>query len=236
MDTGFPELDELRVTVGDQTRDEQWSAIVQEIRDAPAQSPAPWRRRIAVWVAAAFSVGLPVAAVAAENTVPGDLLYPVKLVVEPVRSLFDSDVAAVHRVEELERISESDAPATDVDRAFDRAERAADDAASPELVQRVERVRDQIRERRASDEPATDATVAPERGDSETDSTPVDPSAGTDSRSTTTTAGDESQSGDTREGSEGSGSPTTGVRDGSTSTSTSAHSDQTDDSRGSDGG
>ena len=156
---------------------------------------------------------------AAEAALPGDLLYPVKLVVEPVRSLFDPDVAANHRVEELERLAVSDAPAGDINRAFDRAQRAVDDTASPELAQRVERVREQIRDSRSGGEDATDrATESAPSGDGPaTTVTDSSPDAGT--RSTTTTTDDDGRSGDRLQGSDGSGSTTTSPRQGSTSSS-----------------
>ena len=42
------------------------------------------------------------AAVAAESSVPGEGLYPVKRVTESVRGWLDHDLIATHRVEELE--------------------------------------------------------------------------------------------------------------------------------------
>ena len=232
MGIGFPELSELRVEVPDETREAQWTAIAQALEDVPARSQVPRRRRVAVWVAAAFSIGLPAAAVAAEGTVPGDFLYPVKLVVEPVRSLFDPDVAAVHRVEELERLFESDALVSDIDRALNQAERAVDDAKSPELTQRVERVRDQVRDRRESDQAGTDRVSEPVPTEDGPTATVTDQPRDTDTRSTTTTTQNDGHSDDPQRGSDGSGPTTTGPRQGSTSTD----GDQAGDERTSDGG
>lgn len=89
-------------------------------------------------VAAAAAIGIaftPVGvAVAAEGAVPGDLLYPVKRAVEPVRSVWDDDVAAEHRVKELDVLAgdESATPEILVD-AADEADRAVAD--HPDAVQ-----------------------------------------------------------------------------------------------------
>jgi hypothetical protein len=182
---------------------------------------------LAVWVAAAFSVGLPVAAIAAEGTLPGDLLYPVKVAVEPIRSVFDSDVAAVHRVEELERIAESDAPESDLEQAIDRASAAVDEAGTPELEQRFERVRDQIRDRRSGEGTLTDETREPASTREGDRSTVTDRPATTES--TTTTAGRDSEVGERQSGSDESGPTTTAARNGTTSTST--HSGGSEDGR-----
>ena len=48
-------------------------------------------------------------AIASTDTVPGDFRYPVKRVVEPVWSVFDSDTAAHHRVDELEKLLDNQA-------------------------------------------------------------------------------------------------------------------------------
>jgi hypothetical protein len=160
MNARFPELDDLRVTVDEAVRERHWAAISDAIAEAPTEpNRVPLRRRLTLWAAAVFTVGLPVAAVAAEHSVPGDLLYPVKLAVEPIRSLFDGDVAAVHRVEELEQVIEEDAPDREIDRALDRADRAVEEADSPELTDRVHRARDLITDRRSDADPHTD--IAP---------------------------------------------------------------------------
>jgi hypothetical protein len=62
-------------------------------------------------------------ALAAENAIPGDALYPVKRVTETVRSWVDDDVVAEHRVEELERLVAADAPDEVIVDQIDRATR-----------------------------------------------------------------------------------------------------------------
>jgi hypothetical protein len=62
-------------------------------------------------------------ALAAENSVPGDPLFPVKRVTETVRSWVDEDVVAIHRLEELEKMIISDVAG---DRISDQVERATE--------------------------------------------------------------------------------------------------------------
>jgi len=108
--------DAFTITVDASTSARHHAAIADAIRTVgvpPPATPARWRMRIPALVAAAMAVAPVGAAVAAENTNPGDLLYPVKRIVEPIRSIFDSDIAATHRIEELARIVDSPA---DIDR------------------------------------------------------------------------------------------------------------------------
>ncbi|MCP4247373.1 MAG: carboxypeptidase regulatory-like domain-containing protein [bacterium] len=70
-------------------------------------------------------------ALAAESSVPGDALYPVKQVTERIRSLVDDDVVAEHRIEELEKLVAADAPAEviadQVNRATEQVDRLGSD-------------------------------------------------------------------------------------------------------------
>lgn len=116
------------------------------------------RRRIAGALAAAALVMAPTAmAVAAEGSLPGDALYPMKQATERIRGLIDGDLVATHRVEELEALVEREASDELVFEASDRATRAVaelDD--SGDLDRRLERVREQVRERvRTRDEGET---------------------------------------------------------------------------------
>lgn len=93
------------IEMSEATRDAHIAAMADAIASAhrtPSSVPvSAWRLRVA-GVTAAFMVVLPVGtALAAESALPGDLLYPIKRLVEPVRSVLDSNVAARHRVEEL---------------------------------------------------------------------------------------------------------------------------------------
>ncbi len=103
----------VEVEIDDQTKRAHLASISDALSDHPPTDLAAvsrpsktlwWRMRVRTLIAAMVVV-LPVGtAIAAENTVPGDLLYSVKLAAEPIRSVFDSDVAARHRVAELEHL------------------------------------------------------------------------------------------------------------------------------------
>jgi hypothetical protein len=67
------------------------------------------------------------AAVAAEGTVPGDLLYPVKQVTERIRSVVDHDIVAEHRVDELETLLDRGADEETLARQMTRARLALDE-------------------------------------------------------------------------------------------------------------
>ena len=60
------------------------------------------RRRIVASVVAAAVIAPAGLAAASEGSVPGDALYPVKQISERVLVIFDSDVIAQHRIEEIE--------------------------------------------------------------------------------------------------------------------------------------
>ena len=82
---------------------------------------------------------VPVVALAAENTVPGDLLYPIKRAVEPIVQVFDSDAPAQRRVREVEVLFERDA----TDEVIVRHVEVARDVITnrhPTLSQRIDRV------------------------------------------------------------------------------------------------
>jgi hypothetical protein len=86
-------------------------------------------------------------ALAAENSVPGDFLYPVKEVTERVRSYVDHDIEATHRVEEVERLIVLQAPSHAVARAVERAESATVQIPdSAELRLRLELARERLQE------------------------------------------------------------------------------------------
>jgi hypothetical protein len=103
----------FKVEIDDQTKRLHQAMISEALSDHVPDSvptrravlkPMWWRMRVRALVTAMVIV-LPVGtAIAAENTVPGDFLYSVKTASEPIRSMFDSDVAARHRVSELEHL------------------------------------------------------------------------------------------------------------------------------------
>ncbi len=120
--TMFPGLASLRIELSDEVRDAQFQAIVAALDQIPETGPAViprWKtawRRWAVSVAALGTALVPVAAIASDSAVPGDLLYPVKLTVERIQIIFDRDIDAEHRVSELENLIDRQADPLVIDR------------------------------------------------------------------------------------------------------------------------
>lgn len=139
----------LRVEMPPATEAMHLAAIRRELVD-PASVPVPMRthrrprRRIVAAMAAAMILLLPAAAIAADDTVPGDVLYPVKRSAEWAWSFVDSEVAARHRVEELEIVLDRGASPAEVQARLRDAEAAVDED-SPALIQRLERARQRVR-------------------------------------------------------------------------------------------
>ena len=84
-------LGALRIDIDPAVAERQLDAVIAELRSPATVSRkiSTGRTRVWVLVAAAVLVLLPGAALAAENTVPGDLLYPVKRAAEWLWSAFD---------------------------------------------------------------------------------------------------------------------------------------------------
>lgn len=81
MSVSFPELDAVRVQVGAPTQERHLSVIESALR----ATARPGRRRFRLMaVAVAILLLLPVIALAAERTGPGDFLYPVRQILESV--------------------------------------------------------------------------------------------------------------------------------------------------------
>jgi hypothetical protein len=142
--------------------------IATELQAAPALPTLPGRarRRVATLLAGAAILVLPAAAaVAAEGSVPGDILFPVKQASEWVRSLVDSTVAADHRVDELETLLDRQASFEVISDQLRDAEAAVADVSAGDPV------RDRLaaaQNRVERDYPAID------RNPSELQSPPVD--------------------------------------------------------------
>ena len=136
--------------VGSDTKDRHLAEMDAAIRTAPpAPVPAGFgvRRRVAAVVAAIFVVAPAGMALAAEDAVPGDFLYPVKEITERVRSFVDSDIEATHRVEEVERLVFRRAPGLAVARAVERADSATVQLPeSGELRLRLELARERLQQ------------------------------------------------------------------------------------------
>lgn len=143
-----------RVEVNDDTRNRHLAEMGAVIRTAPP-TPVPTgfalRSRLAGALAAVAVVVAPVGmAVAAEDSVPGDFLYPMKQVTERVRAFVDSDIGATHRVEEVERLMFDQASRAAVVRAVERAETATRELVDPTpLDSRLELARERLQRQEA---------------------------------------------------------------------------------------
>jgi hypothetical protein len=134
-----------------------------------------WRMRVPALVAAAMVV-LPVgAAVAAESATPGDILYPVKRIVEPVVSIFNDDIVAAHRVDELARIVDDPVELDRIPTAVSDARVAV--ASLPlghELRSEFRAIADRVGRRGNQDRPTTVVRPESERGPIDDQPEPVD--------------------------------------------------------------
>jgi len=129
--------DAYEIEMSETTHSRQISAISAALKEQPTRVPAgaplgaSLRRRFAAVLAAA-TIFTPVAvAVAAEGTIPGDVLYPVKQVTEEVRSVFDPTIAARHRVEEANEMHQMGFPLVEVQRVLIDADNAITEAGEP---------------------------------------------------------------------------------------------------------
>lgn len=164
-----------RVDVDEATKDRHIADVEAAIRVAP---PAAIRtgfalRRRAVATAAAVAVfAAPVGmAVAAENAVPGEILYPLKQVTERVRALVDDDIAATHRVEEAERLVVRGAPIAEITGAIERAEAATARLAEGDTLEsRLESVRERLRQQNEREPTTADRQESPSTQTDGTDS------------------------------------------------------------------
>lgn len=140
----------FRTEVDEGTKERHIAEMSAAIRTAP-QFRVPMglglRHRIAGVAAAAVVAIAPVGmAVAAENAVPGEILYPLKQVTERVRAFVDEDIAATHRVEEAERLVVRGAPIDEITRAVERAEDATAGLVEGRVLgTRLESVRERLR-------------------------------------------------------------------------------------------
>lgn len=149
----FPELEQLKTSIDPATAERHRSEITAALAAVPARRPSPlaaWRRWVAS-VAVAGTALVPAAALASDNAVPGDALYPIKVRLEPLVRLLDGDVVAEHRVEEVETLDARDGDAALIDRLIDEARAALIGVDAPRLTDRLDAV---VARRDARDEPA----------------------------------------------------------------------------------
>ena len=141
----------LRIDVNPDVEERHVAAILRELGESPlpavpVRRPGSSRRRLAVAMVTAVALLLPAVALAAEESVPGDLLYPVKQSTEWARSLIVPGAAQQHRVRELEIVIERGAPIDVVTNRFNDAVDMVGDG-DVELVRRVEKAQETVRER-----------------------------------------------------------------------------------------
>lgn len=177
-------LDQLaafRVHADDEVRARDMEAIRTELRRTPPAQTVG-RRRWTVAVVMAMILAGPAAAVASGDALPGDLLYPIKRVVEPIVQLFDRDVVVERRVEEVAGLVDRDSEEEVILERIDIARDALAESDAPLLEEELDRIVDRWVTDRSTGTPAvTDrppATTAPRRdaptGDGRDDPAPVD--------------------------------------------------------------
>ena len=151
MSLAFPELDQVRVSVSEETRSRHLAHVGAALRARSDRLP---RRGRVLALALALVLLVPVMALAAENAVPGDLLYPVKRAVEPVVSIFDADAPAERRVREVEVLFDRNVPDEVVVRHIDIARETVADHPAPHLTDRIDFIEVELDARRARHEGA----------------------------------------------------------------------------------
>jgi len=150
----------------------------RHLREISAKiAAAPRRRHGFVLVLVAAVLLLPLAAVGAEDTLPGEVLYPLKRILEPVRALFDTEVVAENRVDELEIMVDRRIRRPEIDRPIREAEAAVATRDRPDLRLRLDALIERI-EREPEAEPNPTTTSQP----------PTDTTTTATPRETTTTA------------------------------------------------
>ncbi|MCL1592747.1 MAG: hypothetical protein M3132_00165 [Actinomycetia bacterium] len=167
------------INVSDAAASRHQANISEAIRSvdvvAPSRIPR-WRMRVPALVAATVVV-LPIgAALAAESATPGDVLYPVKRIVEPAVAIFNEDIIAAHRVDELARIVGDPVE-------FDRIPAAVSDARDAvstlppghELRTEFRAIADRVGRRNAQDRPTTDVPQDEDRSPVDGQSRPAEP-------------------------------------------------------------
>lgn len=137
-------LDQLaafRIDVDAERRARDLAAIRTELSRRPA-SRSGVRRRWTLGVVVAMMLAGPAAAVAGDTAVPGDLLYPIKRVAEPIVRLFDRDVVAEHRVEEVGVLIDRRSDDAVIEERIEIARLALAETDAPDVEQRLDRLVD----------------------------------------------------------------------------------------------
>ena len=160
----------------------EMSTAIRTAPPAPSSTGYALRSRVAGAAAAVLVVVAPVGlAVAAEDAVPGEFLYPVKQATERIRAFVDGDIAATHRVEEAERLVVRGAPIVEITRAVERAEAATSGLIEDRLLEpRLESVRERLRQQEEQERISADRegsqSSQPDESDSGSDN--AEPNSG----------------------------------------------------------
>lgn len=149
------ELDVFKMEVSTATRQRHLVVLTAALAN---RQPHRFFRRLPLILVAAFLI-IPLAAWASASSIPGDVLHPIKRFLEPAWALFDDDVRARHRVEELEALIEQRGAQTLIDQQLIDAEAAVGD--NPVLLERLAEVREDLAREPISDEmrPTTTTTT-----------------------------------------------------------------------------
>ncbi|MEN8233507.1 MAG: hypothetical protein ABFR89_01110 [Actinomycetota bacterium] len=212
-----------RLAVSDETMHRHLAEVATAIRSAPsAPLPAGFglRRRIAAMAAALVVFAPSAMAVAADDAVPGEMLYPVKQAAERLMGLFDSKIEATHRIEEVEQLVQRRVHRSEVTHAVQRAESATAKLTEPaelelRLVRAQELHKQQIEQEISEQSRSDGKQTAPDPGPGEAGSgegtgvTTTPGSDGSTGHTPTTHGGDGTGQNDTGAEGSGSGSPAT---------------------------
>lgn len=156
------QLTAFRIDVAEERRGRDLDAIRAELDRRPPRSTAPRRWTLAV-VVAVMIVG-PAAAVASDGAAPGDLLFPIKQLTEPIVQLFDRDVVAEHRVEEVAVLIDRRAEDSLIEERIEIARRTLAESDTPDLEQSLDRIVDRWENDR-TDTPPPVTDVVPDTTD-----------------------------------------------------------------------
>lgn len=176
------QLAAFRIQADDRARARDLDAIHTELQRT---RPPVVRRRWTMGVVVAMILAGPAAAIAADDALPGDVLYPIKRVAEPVIQLFDRDAAVEHRVEEVAGLVNREADDALIRERIDVARDALTTIDSPALERTLDGIVDRwIADRTPTTDRPTDRSptttqpvrIAPtgDRSDREPDPAPID--------------------------------------------------------------
>ena len=188
------QLASFRIRADESTRARDLEAIRTELERA-SSGRAVVRRRWTLGVVVALILAGPAAAIAADDALPGDLLYPIKLVAEPIVQLFDTDVVVEHRIEEVAGLVDRGSDDVVIQQSIDIARDALAETDTPLMERELDRIVDRWVSDRATRPDHTGdlspTTTQPLRPARTTDGSDREPEpAPTDAPESTTTTGD----------------------------------------------